>query len=106
MFRFLDGELESAPPYPEHYFSDQAIEIAGEFIERSEKAMSDGHAVPGFPEKDLEPHVENTWGDTGEAIVSNWLGLVGQLANPDRKLQFTRGINIDDPLQLNSSDPG
>ena len=106
VFRFLDGELKSAPPYPEHYFSDQAIEIADDFIGRSEKAISDGVGVPEFPEKDLETHVENTWGDTGKAIVGNWLGLVGQLANPDRKLQFTRGINIDDPLQLNSSGLG
>ena len=33
VFRYLDGELESAPPYPENYFSAQAIEIAGRFLD-------------------------------------------------------------------------
>ena len=106
VFRYLDGELESAPPYPENYFSAQAIEIAGRFLGQSEKAMSHGDAVPEFPENDLELQVENTWGDIGKAIVNNWLGLVGQLANLDRKLQFARGVDTDDPLQLNSSGSG
>ena len=98
--RYLHGELESAPPYPEHYFSAQAIEIAGRFIEQSEQAMRDGGAFPEFPEKELESRVDNTWGDTGRAIVHNWLGLVDQVTNLDRNSQFKPGVDPDDPLQL------
>ena len=105
VFRYLKGELETAPPYPEHYFSARAVEIAAQFIEQCEKAMSSGDALPEFPEKELEPQVDNTWGDTGKAIVNNWLGLVYQLSNLDRKLQYMPGVDPDDPLGLNSSSP-
>ena len=46
------------------------------------------------------PHCDNTWGDTGKAIVNNWLGLVYQLTNLDRQQQFMEGVDPDDPLQL------
>ncbi len=100
--RYLSDERQSAPRYPEHYFSDEASEIAATYIERAEKAKSDGNALPEFPEKDLESLVDNTWSDTGKAIVNNWLGLVDQLTNLDRKLQFIPGVDPDDPLQLSS----
>jgi homoserine O-succinyltransferase len=34
-------------------------------------------------------------------MVNNWLGLVYQLTNRDRRLQFMDGVDPDDPLQLN-----
>jgi len=100
VFRYLGDDRPSAPRYPEHYFSDEAIEIAAVYIERAEKAKSNGIAPPEFPEKDLESLVDNTWGDTGKAIVNNWLGLVYQLTNLDRQQQFMDGVNPDDPLGL------
>jgi len=69
--RYLGDERKSAPRYPENYFSDEAIEIAVTYIERAEKAKSNGNAPPEFPEKDLEALVDNTWGDTGKAIINN-----------------------------------
>ena len=100
--RYLSDDRQSAPRYPEHYFSDEAIEIAAVYIERAEKAKSNGRAPPEFPEKDLESLVDNTWGDTGKAIVNNWLGLVYQLTSLDRKSQFMPGVDPDDPLHLGS----
>ena len=100
VLRFVDGELDSPPPYPEHYFSDEAIEIAGAFVAACRTAMKNGDSVPAFPEHELEPHVHNTWSDTGKALVNNWLGLVYQLTNHDRKLQFMPGVDPDDPLEL------
>jgi len=99
VLRFLNGELETAPPYPENYFSPEAADIAHRFIEQ---AMSNGNATPEFPEAQLIAQVDNTWGDTGKAIVNNWLGLVYQLTNLDRKLQFMPGVDPGDPLQLNA----
>ena len=61
----------------------------------------DGKAqAPQFPEESLLPYCDNTWGDTGKAIVNNWLGLVYQLTNLDRKKQYMESVDPDDPLQL------
>ena len=98
--RFINGELDSPPPYPEHYFSDEAIEIAESHIAACQAAMKNSDEIPEFPEGALETHVHNTWNDTGKAMVNNWLGLVYQLTNRDRKLQFMPGVDPDDPLQI------
>ena len=37
-----------------------------------------------FPERKLASLVDNTWSDTGKAIVNNWLGMVYQVAHSDR----------------------
>ncbi len=102
VFRYRSGEREAAPRYPEHYFPDEAIEIAAQFMKQSEAATASGDKQPDFPEEKLVPHVANTWGDTGKAIVNNWLGLVYHLTNLDRKLQFMPGVDPDDPLKLRS----
>ena len=44
--------------------------------------------------------VDNTWGDTGKAIVNNWLGLVYNMTAVDGKQQFMDGIDPADPLGL------
>jgi len=100
--RYFEGARESVPHYPEHYFPDEAAEIASRYIEQALLFDAEGKVLPEFPEEDLDSLVDNTWGDTGKAIVSNWLGLVYQLTNLDRKLQFMPGVNPDDPLQLRS----
>jgi len=100
--RYFAGERESVPRYPEHYFPDEAIEIAARYIEEASQSEANAAALPEFPESDLESLVDNTWGDTGRAIVNNWLGLVYQLTSLDRKEQFMPGVDPDDPLQLNS----
>jgi len=98
--RFIKGELDAPPPYPEHYFPDKAIEIAESYIAACQAAMEHDDEIPPFPEKELEQHIDNTWIDTGKAIVNNWLGLVYRLTNTDRKLRFMEGVDPDDPLGL------
>ena len=100
VYRFIDGQLDEPPPYPEHYFPDEAIRIAAGFMEKCQAALNDDNETPGFPEGELEQYVHNTWSDTGKAIVNNWLGLVYQLTNRDPKLQFMPGVDPEDPLQL------
>lgn len=104
VFRFINGELDAPPPYPEHYFPDEAIEIAAGFMAQCQAAMKNDEEIPEFPENELERHVHNTWTDTGKAIVNNWLGLVYQLTNCDRRLQFMDGVDPDDPLQISVAD--
>jgi homoserine O-succinyltransferase len=100
VIRFFKGEREHGPRYPENYFSPEAGEIAKQYFHRAEKAAARGADLPPFPDAELEALVDNTWGDTGKAIVNNWLGLVYRLTNLDRKEQFMPGVDPDDPLQL------
>ena len=46
------------------------------------------------------PELDNTWADTGKALVNNWLGLVYQLTDYDRRRPFVPGVDPDDPLGL------
>jgi len=100
VFRFLSGEMGSAPPYPENYLSSQAIEAANRYIEETSGAASPTDPLPEFPENEMAAHTTNAWRDTGKVIVSNWLDLIHELTNRDRRLQFAPGVDPKDPLQL------
>jgi len=96
--RYLAGEREKLPRVPENFLTAEGEEIAEALVARLEKGNLE--SAPEFPEDGLLPWCDNTWGDTGKAIVNNWLGLVYQLTNLDRKEQFMPGVDPDDPLQL------
>jgi homoserine O-succinyltransferase len=51
-------------------------------------------------EEAIEAMLDNTWGDTAKALVNNWLGLVYQVTNLDRRKQFMEEVDPDDPLQI------
>lgn len=93
VLRYQAGELQSPPPYPENYFPGAALEII-------EALPADSDALIDALDNEVEPHLDNTWGDTAKAVVNNWLGMVYQLTNLDRKKQFMPGIDRDDPLGL------
>ena len=59
-----------------------------------------GDRPPVFPEPLVGTRLDNTWHDTAEAIVGNWMGLVYQVTHRDRKLPFMDGVDPNDPLQL------
>ena len=103
--RYLAGELSSPPPFPEHYFSTAAAELASSWIEEAARARAAGKPLPDMPERAIEAELDNTWGDTAKAIVNNWLGLVYQLTNLDRKKQFMPGVDPSDPLGLAKKRP-
>lgn len=96
--RYLSGDREKLPRLPENLFTPQGQEIATRYV--AQLAGESGSTAPEFPEAELSPHCDNTWGDTGKAIVNNWLGLVYQLTNLDRRQQFMPGVDPDDPLGL------
>lgn len=102
--RYLKDERERPPRHPENYFSTRAMDIADDYMVLVEKARKTGGEAPEFPEAELAAEVDNTWGDTGKAIVNNWLGLVYRLTDVDRRMQFMPGIDPDDPLGLNAED--
>jgi len=102
VLRYLNGELAAVPPFPENYFSAEAAAIVAQFVTSCDNALREESDLPEFPEDELAGYVDNTWTDTGKAIVNNWLGLVYQLTNLDRHQQFMSGIDPDDPLALKS----
>jgi len=101
--RFLAGELDAPPPFPEHYFSDPAAALAAEWVHAATRARDAGMPLPEMPEREIELLLDNTWGDTAKAIVNNWLGLVYQFTNLDRKKQFMPGVDPDDPLGIGAN---
>jgi homoserine O-succinyltransferase len=101
--RFLEGSLDAPPPMPENYFPEEASQFAKEFLERVQQADEADRASASFPDQELEAMLDNTWGDTAKAMVNNWLGLVYQLTNLDRNLQFMEDVDPADPLGMKSS---
>ena len=67
---------------------------------RDRRRFANPGPMPDFPETEIEPLLDNTWGDTAKAIFNNWLGLIYQVTNLDRKQQYMPGVDPDDPLGL------
>ncbi|HUR36090.1 MAG TPA: homoserine O-succinyltransferase [Vicinamibacterales bacterium] len=98
VLRHFHGERD-LPPFPEHYLSDDAAAIIHGYLDAAHAAHAAGRALPDFPEGEIAPFLDNTWRDTARAIFDNWLGLVYQLTNLDRRLPFMEGIDPARPLQ-------
>ena len=100
VFRYLNGVLKRPPPFPEHYFTEDSAHAAEAYVAEAERALRNDQPLPDDLESRIEPALDNTWGDTAKAIVNNWLGLVYQLTNLDRRKQYMDGVDPDDPLGL------
>ena len=100
LLRYLAGEFDSPPPFPENYFPAVARRIIETFLVEAKSAKAVGGPLPVLPEDKIEAMLDNTWGDTAKAMVNNWLGLVYQVTNLDRKKQFMEEIDPDDPLRI------
>lgn len=95
---YINGLSVAYPPMPVHYFDEFATALLCEYRESVIDSIRGGNAVPDFPEAYILPHLRNVWHDSGEAVVGNWLGLMYQLTNSDRRLPFMDGVNPEDPL--------
>jgi homoserine O-succinyltransferase len=100
VFRYLNGELPHPPRFPEHYFTPAARAAAERFVDQAERALRGDRPLPPFIEDEVAGQLDNTWGDTARAIASNWLGLVYQLTNLDRRRQYMDGVDRADPLGM------
>jgi homoserine O-succinyltransferase len=97
---YSNGKLDDYPVFPENYFDIKTEAILMEYKDRLINAREQKVQPPEFPEALITPMIDNTWRDTGAAIVGNWIGLVYQVTHQDRKYPFMEGINPDDPLGL------
>ncbi|AOV18136.1 homoserine O-succinyltransferase [Acidihalobacter aeolianus] len=96
--RYAAGELDAYPPFVANYFDDWSQAVLREYRARLGQARRTGEAAPPLPEALLVPRLDNTWHDTAEAVVGNWMGLVYQLTDRDRRKPFMDGIDPNDPL--------
>lgn len=89
------GRQPSWPPFPQGYFNSQAQALLTEYSVR----VQAGEQL-AFPESLLLPLLDNTWHDTAEAVIGNWVGCVYQVTHGERHLPFMPGIDPDNPLGI------
>ena len=97
---YAGGGCDDYPPFPEHYFGPREQALLDEYRLRLQRALEAGAGPPPFPEPQLGGRLDNTWHDTAEAVVGNWMGLVYQVTHRDRRIPFMDGIDPDNPLGL------
>ncbi len=100
VLRYISGELKNYPPQPENYLGLRETAIFDEYAYRLRQAMREGQPLPEFPEALVMKCIDNSWHDTAEAVVANWIGLVYQVTHRERHLPFMEGVDPEDPLNL------
>jgi homoserine O-succinyltransferase len=98
MQRFISGDCAEAPALIAHYFSRRSRAILAEYHAQVQQSHRVGVEPPVFPEDLLSPALQNTWHDSAQVIMSNWIGLVYQLTHDDRQQPFMPGIDPHKPL--------
>ena len=98
--RFALGQREDYPPIPENYVRLRDRAILDEHRDRILAALDSGRTSPEFPEERIATGLDNTWHDTAEGVVGNWVGKIYQLTHSDRRLPFMDGVDPRDPLGL------
>jgi homoserine O-succinyltransferase len=98
--RFAAGELAEYPPQPDGYFAAHHGPHLSAYEEEVKRGRLQGGAVPPFPEAEIVPTLDNTWRDTAERVVGNWIGAVYQVTHQDRRLPFMDDIDPADPLGI------
>ena len=95
---YFAGGRDGHPPLPAHYFDARSAALLAEHRERVEAARAAGRSLPPFPEGAVRERLHNTWHDSGEALIGNWIGLVYQITHAERARPFMDGVDPDDPL--------
>lgn len=103
VYRYLSGDREDYPPYPENYFNGELIRLLDAYSMHIRQAKNTGIAADPFPEHQIVQYLDNTWRDTAKSVFNNWLGKIYQITNQQRHLPFMEGIDPDDPLNLKMS---
>ena len=98
--RYINRETEDYPPFPENYFSLKCQAVLEEYQDKLKVALQTGKSLPVFPEEFIIPYLDNTWHDTAEAVINNWIGKVYQITDTDRHVPFNKDVDPTDPLGL------
>ncbi len=97
---YYTGVSPEYPPLPEHYLGLFEASILREYASRVKLARRQKTEMPEFPEALILSRLNNTWHDTACSVVGNWMGLIYQITDKDRKIPFMQGVDVDNPLNL------
>jgi len=101
---YIDHKSDRYPPFPANYFDRFSRALLREYKEQVVAKRQMAAGPPEFPEELIRKRLHNTWHDSGEAIIGNWVGLVYQITHRERSIPFMDGIDRDDPLGWLSGD--
>jgi len=97
---YIEGIRKDYPPFPENYFDLKSSAILREFKSNVIRSINSAIDMPEFPEDLIVHYLDNTWHDTAEGVVGNWVGLVYQLTHSDRMKPFMDDVDSNNPLNL------
>lgn len=97
---YAQGRRADYPPFPANYLRTQEQSLLREYRGNLDRVLAAGGGHPEFPEALVAARLDNTWHDTAEAVLGNWVGLVYQVTHSDRRKPFMDGIDPADPLGL------
>ena len=100
IIRYFTDEVMEYPVCPQNYFDSDADRMIDQYMNEVISAKKHNSPLPDFPESQLEMYIHNTWRDTGKSVFNNWLGIVYQMTNLDRKSPFAKYIDPNDPLGI------
>jgi homoserine O-succinyltransferase len=94
---YFEDKGLSYPPMPSNYLSMQNQAILNEYRANLDSGKM---SINDFPELLISKTLDNTWHDSANAIINNWIGCVYQVTHERVGKPFMSGINPDDPLSL------
>ena len=97
---YTSRQRDGYPPFPDNYFNLQTQAIFNEYQIKVDEALEKNVEPPDFPEYLTEEHLDNTWHDTAEAVLNNWIGKIYQVTNNDRRKLFMEHVDPLDPLSI------
>ena len=100
VLRFVNDERSDYPPFPEHYFDITTQAILQEHKVQVVKAKLHGTKTPTLPEELIAASLDNTWHDSAEAVINNWIGKVYQTTHQQRNRPFMPHVDPNNPLDL------
>ncbi|MDH3327272.1 MAG: homoserine O-succinyltransferase [Gammaproteobacteria bacterium] len=100
ILRFYNDERPDYPPLPKNYFQIKAKAILNEYKGCVQSSKDENTALPAMPEELIESMLDNTWHDTAEALLNNWIGKVYQITAIDRRELFMKEVDPKNPLGL------
>ena len=98
--RFFNDERSDYPPFPNAYFQTQTKAVLNEYKKQVTNCKDSGSTFPEMPENLIVNMLDNTWHDTAEAVLNNWIGRVYQVTSQDRRALFMDHVDPGNPLNI------
>ena len=100
ILRYSTDLRSDYPPLPDSYFDLTTQAILEEHKHQTIQAKEGGTHAPPLPEDLITPELDNTWHDSAEAVINNWIGKVYQTTHSQRNLPFMPTVDPKNPLGI------